>query len=504
MSTDIGSRREVRRNGAALSQPPLFSDLDAARVVVRVARDRQAPPLDEFRRLGPEWAEAAGQAQESGDKGLANWLRHVAIRYRSDPLKAKAFREALEAAQAEGPGDSQATASEHQPFDLKLIDTETFLAETYRLEWLIKGILLAFESCVLGGPQKSLKTSILIDLVISGGTGTPYLGRFEVPHPIRAGLISGESGRAVIQANVREVLRGRAFPAERLRNMHWGFTLPQLTNAEHLAVMRKTIEDRGLQLLGLDPLYLALLAGSSNIDPRDMFQMGPLLVDVAQTCLGCGCTPILAHHFTKRREDPFGPPEMDELAYAGVGQFMRQWQLLSRRERFDAEAGIHRLHFRYGGTAGHCGELLLDIETGRLADDFTGRKWLVTTASPLDGREAEQQQRQAQQAAREAEKARAAEARQAKQLQADAERVYAAMVGFGRPETLSNIAARAKLNHAKTKTAVFALVDAGRARAATAKVRNRNGTREIDGYEAINPVDGSKPAQETFLGSNPD
>jgi hypothetical protein len=93
----------------------------------------------------------------------------------------------------------------------------------------------------------------------------------------------------------------------------------------------------------VDPLYMSLLAGNVQVDAKNMYEMGPILDTVARTCLDEGCTPIVAHHFVKKREDPYGPAVLEDLAFSGVGQFVRQWMLLARRERYDPETGVHKL-----------------------------------------------------------------------------------------------------------------------------------------------------------------
>lgn len=307
-------------------------------------------------------------------------------------------------------------------FDLGLIGTEAFLAESYRLEWLIKGVIVADQACVFGGPQKTLKTSIIIDQAISLGSGTPFLGRFDVPEPIPCMVVSGESGKAVIQANAREIAQARGLDPRRVL-VHWGFEPPQLCNPRHIEVVRRAIAEHGFRFVVFDPLYLSLLAGNSGIDPKDMFQMGPLLADVAAACLDAGATPELCHHFVKRREDPWGPPDMADLAYAGIGQFMRQWLLTSRRERYNPEEGVHRLHFTYGGSAGHSGEMHLDIATGTVGEDFQGRKWEVMVVPPTVARLNREQEQKAEAEQRREQKERQKAAERERALTADMEAV---------------------------------------------------------------------------------
>src|SRR5262249_52195051 len=117
------------------------------------------------------------------------------------------------------------------------------------------------------------------------------------------------------------------------------------------------------------------------------FQMGPLFMGIAQTCLAVNCTPVLAHHFRLTRADPYGEPQLEDLAYAGVQEFARQWLLVSRRERYEVGTGSHKLWLSAGGSSGHSGLWALDIEEGVIDDDFRGRSWDVQLTPATDARQ---------------------------------------------------------------------------------------------------------------------
>src|SRR5262249_39068653 len=147
---------------------------------------------------------------------------------------------------------------------------------------------------------------------------------------------------------------------------------------------------------------------ASVVDIKNMFSVGPILDSFGKMCLDLKCLPVIAHHFVKSREIPGAPPDLSELAYGSVSQWMRQWWLVSRREPYDKATGVHKLHWLHGGSFGHSGELALDINTGILDDDFRGRKWDVTVHSTPERIEAEQQGKEAalqeRKAAKDAEK----------------------------------------------------------------------------------------------------
>jgi hypothetical protein len=201
-----------------------------------------------------------------------------------------------------------------KPFTLGLIDSASFETGDYSLSWLVKKVLVKGQPCILGGPKKSLKTSIGVDLAVSVAGGRPFLGEFFTPGPCRVCVLSGESGQATLQSLARRVAASKGL---RLANLDilWGFTLPQLADPLQVDVLRESVEVNKIGLLLFDPLYLALLAGQGpgGLSASNLYQMGPLLLSVAQACLAAGCTPVLFHHFRTTRNDPYAVPQLEDL-----------------------------------------------------------------------------------------------------------------------------------------------------------------------------------------------
>lgn len=272
----------------------------------------------------------------------------------------------------------------------ELIDSATFAAAEFKLDWLIGGLMVRGQPAVVGGPKKSLKTSLLVDLALSLGTGAPFLGQFSVPASIRVAIMSGESGQATLQETARRIAKAKDISLASA-NVLWGFRLPQLADPKHLDALRETIEDRQIEALAIDPLYLSLLAGVDSGGPQasNLYQTGPLLLAVANTCLSAGCTPILAHHFKLTRANHYAEPELEDLAFSGIQEFARQWVLLGRREKYVPKSGSHRLWLSYGGSAGHSGLWSLDIEESVLGDDFSGRTWDLTLSGAAEAKRSE-------------------------------------------------------------------------------------------------------------------
>lgn len=362
---------------------------------------------------------------------------------------------------------------------IEVIASDVLGEELVTPEWYVKNLLVAGNPCVFGGPMKSLKTSILTDLVVSLATATRFLGHFEVPRRFRVGFLSGETGRYVIRQNAQQMFWTRELNLKDDKNIVWGFTLPQIGHDGHLKAVEKLITDNGLEALTIDPLYLTI--DGSTIDVKSMFSLGPILDAFGKLCLGHNCLPIIAHHFVKSRENPYSPPEMTELAYGGVSQWMRQWCLVSRRESYDATSGIHKLHWRHGGSFGHAGELSLDIDTGIIRDDFTGRKWSVVVHSTPERVANEQAAKDADKQARE----ERADARKEEHVKKDMARVLDAFADEPNHQlTEGGIRRITGWASDRVKHTCYRLEKDGLIRQARCVVRIGNGaTREIDGYE---------------------
>jgi hypothetical protein len=259
-----------------------------------------------------------------------------------------------------------------------VMDTASFDTADCRRDWLVKKLLVRNEPVLIGGPKKSLKTSLVVDLAISLGTGSRFLGKFEVPARQRCLVLSGESGAATLQETARRVCAARGVAMKNC-DVRWGFRLPQLSSASDLQRLTDYIRKEAIQVVIIDPLYLCLIQAGLNVQTSNLFQVGPLLLEIAQACQEAKATPILVHHARKQagiaRAVSHEPLDLDDLAYSGFAEFARQWVLISRREAFEPGTGLHKLWLNVGGSAGQGGLWGVDVEEGILRDDFGGRTW---------------------------------------------------------------------------------------------------------------------------------
>jgi hypothetical protein len=134
---------------------------------------------------------------------------------------------------------------------------------------------------------------------------------------------------------------------------------------------------------------LATKASASNV-----FDMGAVLSKISEACLAAGATPIFAHHTVKNAGMKAGrngssyrsyePAELGDLAFAGFGEFARQWLLLARRADYEPGTGKHQLWVTTGGSAGFNGTYSVDIDEGVMLQDFSGKKWEVTVQTQAE------------------------------------------------------------------------------------------------------------------------
>jgi replicative DNA helicase len=284
------------------------------------------------------------------------------------------------------------------PAFTRLLTGAELLALDLKPRFLVRGVMVDGQPMIVGGRSKTLKTSVAVDLAISLGSGTPFLGRFDAER-VGVGFWSGESGAATIRETAKRIAESKGVDLASC-DVLWCFDLPRLSQTEHLEHLEETIRGQGLRVAFVDPLYLALLSSETASGASNLFLMGSMLQGLTELGQRTGCTVSLAHHFRKGGQpDEDNPAGLEELAQSGVAEWARQWFLLQRRCPYQAD-GVHTLWMRCGGSAGHASLWGVRIDEGLIdPDTFQGRKWEVTVAPAADARAEAQRDRENREAA---------------------------------------------------------------------------------------------------------
>ena len=248
-------------------------------------------------------------------------------------------------------------------------------AEDIPVEYLVDRLLAAMPT-VIGGRFKTLKTLIMVDLMVSMSSGTKFLGKWQCKR-VNVGIWSGESGRVALQNGMRRICKARGIKPSDCA-LDWHFSLPPLYSRKDLDVMEGLIRQKDYKAIFVDPAYLCLLDSNTASKAGNVFVMGAALQPLSEVGQKTGCLVGLVHHFGKWTDSiNCSPAELGELSQSGLAEWARQWLLLSRRSPYMYD-GKHSLYLTAGGSLGQADQLAVDIDEGDLSDAGLRTKWQVS------------------------------------------------------------------------------------------------------------------------------
>lgn len=335
------------------------------------------------------------------------------------------------------------------------MDGAELAAAKFSTDYLIPGLLVAQQPGLLCGGKKSLKTTIAVDLAISlsigpaadtefgGGRGAHFLGYWPVARKCRVALMSGESGMGTLQETAVRIASAAGRHLADLDYFLVTDKLPQFGNIEHLIGIERFIVDYGVEVLIIDPAYLAIPTDGAE---GSLFKMGQLLLSISEICTVNRVTLLLLHHTKKNPTNPHDPPELEQIAWSGFQEWARQWMLLGRRSTYEPGTGHHELWLTAGGSAGHSGLWGVDIDEGEYHPDVP-RKWEVAVLPVRDVRKQATDK-----------KHEAKQQEQAAHLEADRTLIVRLLVKLDRPATKTTIKEYSHLNTPRLNGALESLM----------------------------------------------
>jgi len=168
-------------------------------------------------------------------------------------------------------------------------------AEPEEDRWLVEGLWTRRAVGVLGGPPKSLKSWMGLDMALSVADGTPCLSRFTVMEtgPVLAYL--AEDAAQEVRARTAALAKGRGLTLDDLDLFLITAPVLWLDDGEHRARLRRTIEQLRPKLLLLDPLVRL-----HRQDENDVRAVSALLGHLRELNRSFDLAILLVHHTAKK------------------------------------------------------------------------------------------------------------------------------------------------------------------------------------------------------------
>jgi hypothetical protein len=211
---------------------------------------------------------------------------------------------------------------------------------------VVTGFLREGEPAVIGGPLKTCKTNVSIELAAALTTGTPFLG-MAVVSPVRCWVLTRETPAPLWLERYELAVRSRGGdPVQAIERLMLTTSLEAVRDTDCRNELRAYLSATRTRVAILDPLYRIRPACSA----ADIAAEGRALEELALPFTNADCAPVFVHHFVKNC--PVGvPPTLDDLTGAGVGPFVRSWLLLGRATEY-AFGGVHDLTATIGNSHG--------------------------------------------------------------------------------------------------------------------------------------------------------
>jgi hypothetical protein len=171
------------------------------------------------------------------------------------------------------------TQAEQKP-RLSLVSMADLCDESTALDWLVEQVLVRDQPMVIGGPHKTHKTSLALDLAVSLATRTKFLNTFAVPNACKVAVFSGDPPQTVSET-LRRVCRSKGKDPDGC-DVQCGFALPRFDSAADRKEFRHIVRAEGIEVAIIDPLALCL--GDARPGAANPYEIGPVLAQFANAC----------------------------------------------------------------------------------------------------------------------------------------------------------------------------------------------------------------------------
>ncbi|TCC01337.1 bifunctional DNA primase/polymerase [Kribbella soli] len=230
--------------------------------------------------------------------------------------------------------------------------------------WLVRAFLLTDAFGVIGGPEKALKSYIVIAVVLAVASGTPLFcdERFTVSQRGKVLVLTGEGDKQQFLDRLEHLCQLCDVDFDELLANDWvevTDTIATTASEVFREGLRRRIEDVDPVLVAVDPAYV-------YVSPPDgaagnVFTMGSLLADLRTQCRGRA--GLVAHHMTKAGADSLS---LSALTQAGFREVVDHWLLVAHAEDPDLVTQSFRLRVKCGARRGLGWDATFEITLGPL------------------------------------------------------------------------------------------------------------------------------------------
>lgn len=167
-------------------------------------------------------------------------------------------------------------------------------------QFLFAGAIVAGDYGVLSAEDKAGKTFSVLDAAISCAAGLPWLGHYECQTQGAVLLFLGEGSDAKMLRRIYAIGRHKGLTEEQIEALpiRLCFRIPFLAEGKHLGIMDAQLRHYPVELVVLDPLYLAARGGKGS----DLFAMGEMLGNAQRIVQAHKATLLINHHWNKTGE----------------------------------------------------------------------------------------------------------------------------------------------------------------------------------------------------------
>jgi hypothetical protein len=160
--------------------------------------------------------------------------------------------------------------------------------------WLVEELWGLGDVGILGGEPKSYKSFLALQIAVAVASGSPCLGRFQVPSPGRVLVFAAEDALHTVRCRLDGICHQVGADLDDLDL--WVITAPvvRLDRQEDRRALHETIESLQPKLLILDP-FVRL----HRVDENASAAVAPLLAALRHLQRTHGCAILVVHHARK-------------------------------------------------------------------------------------------------------------------------------------------------------------------------------------------------------------